>query len=138
MSVEIFLDTNVVIYSFDHTSPAKRDRAAGLMRGDSWAVSWQVVQEFSSVALHRFSNPMLESDLAEYLDVILMPKCRVMPTAAIYRQALEVRKRTGYRFYDCLIVAAALECGAKVLYSEDMQHGRKIGELMVVNPFDAG
>lgn len=135
MSAEVFLDTNVVVYSFDQTSSVKRDRALELMRGDSWAVSWQVVQEFSSVALHRFSKPMLESDLAEYLDVILMPKCRVMPTAAIYRQALEIRKRTSYRFYDSLIVTAALECGAKILYSEDLQHGRKIGDLMIVNPF---
>jgi predicted nucleic acid-binding protein len=38
-------------------------------------------------------------------------------------------------FYDALIVAAAIEAGCNALYSEDMQHGRTIGGLAIVNPF---
>ncbi|WAC20145.1 PIN domain-containing protein [Luteolibacter sp. SL250] len=135
MSAEVFLDTNVIVYSFDQSSPAKRERSLELLRGDSWAVSWQVVQEFASVALHRFKAPMSEGDLADYIELILMPHCRVFPSASIYRQALAVREQTGYRFYDSLVVTAALESGAKFLYSEDLQHGRKIGGMMIVNPF---
>ena len=135
MSVEVFLDTNVIIYTFDQTAPAKREKALELLRGHSWAVSWQVIQEFASVALHRFAKPMTENDLADYIELILMPHCRVMPSSSIYRQALSVKKQTGYRFYDSLIVTAALECGAKTLCSEDLQHGRKIGGMTILNPF---
>jgi len=37
-----------------------------------------------------------------------------------------------------LIVASAIEAGCDTLFSEDMQHGRKIGGLAIVNPFLEG
>jgi len=136
MPAKIFLDTNVVVYAFDQTVPAKRERSRAIIRGNlDWVVSWQVVQEFCAVALHRFKVPMAMADLRDYLDVVLLPRCRVMPTAEIYRQALGVQTQTGYRFYDSLVVTAALVSGAGVLYSEDLQHGRQIGEVRIENPF---
>ncbi len=136
MPAKIFLDTNVVVYAFDQTVPAKRERSRAIIRGNlDWVVSWQVVQEFCAVALHRFKVPMAMADLRDYLDVVLLPRCRVMPTAEIYRQALGVQTQTGYRFYDSLVVTAALVSGAGVLYSEDLQHGRQIGDVRIENPF---
>jgi predicted nucleic acid-binding protein len=136
MTADAFLDTNVLVNAFDRSTPAKRDRARELIYGGAaWAVSWQVVQEFCAAALHRFKTPMLAKDLRDYLDLVLMPHCRVMPTASLYQQALTIHKQTQYRFYDSLIVASALLAGAKVLYSEDLQHGRAIGGLRVENPF---
>jgi predicted nucleic acid-binding protein len=38
-------------------------------------------------------------------------------------------------FLDTLIVAAAIESGVPILYSEDLQHGRQIGSLQIINPF---
>jgi predicted nucleic acid-binding protein len=32
-------------------------------------------------------------------------------------------------------VAAAIEAGCDTLYSEDMQHGRIIGGIAIINPF---
>lgn len=136
MKGRVFLDTNVLVYAFDQTAPAKRDLAREMIRGSlDWVISWQVVQEFCAVALHRFAVPMTTEELREYLDVVAFPRCQVMPTAELYRQALTVQAGTGYRFYDSLIVAGALAAGARRLYSEDMQHGRKIGELVIENPF---
>ncbi|MBC8012406.1 MAG: PIN domain-containing protein, partial [Burkholderiales bacterium] len=114
----------------------KRARARDIIRGDlDWVVSWQIVQEFCAVALHRFKNPMPSADLGDYLNVVLLPRCRVMPTPELYRQALGVQTQTGYRFYDSLVVTSALVAGAGVLYSEDLQHGRTIGDLRIENPF---
>ena len=59
----------------------------------------------------------------------------VMPSAAIYQNALRIQQETRSRYYDCLVVAAALESGAATLYSEDLQHDRVIGPLRIVNPF---
>ena len=39
------------------------------------------------------------------------------------------------RFYDSLIVAAALEAGCTRLLSEDLQHGQQIEGLTIENPF---
>ena len=41
----------------------------------------------------------------------------------------------GLAFYDALVVASAIEAQCDILYSEDMQHGRSIGGLAIVNPF---
>jgi predicted nucleic acid-binding protein len=39
-------------------------------------------------------------------------------------------------YWDCLILAAALQSGCDILYSEDMQDGQVFeGRLTVINPF---
>jgi predicted nucleic acid-binding protein len=38
-------------------------------------------------------------------------------------------------WYDALIVAAAMEGGCSLLYSEDLQSGRRFGDLRIENPF---
>ena len=49
--------------------------------------------------------------------------------------ALDVAERYGFSHYDSLIVAAALESGCSILYSEDLQHGQVIDQrLTVINP----
>jgi len=136
MSAEVFFDTNVLVYAFDKTAPAKQAHARALIQGSTdWTISWQVVQEFCSVALHRFKTPLRGDDLRDTLDLVLLPHCRVMPTADLYRQALAVQAQTQYRYYDSLVVASALISGARLLYSEDLQHGREIGSLRIENPF---
>jgi predicted nucleic acid-binding protein len=73
--------------------------------------------------------------LAAYLEVVLWPRCSLFPSPAIYRHALKIHQETQYRFFDSLIVASALATGAKVLYTEDLEHGREIRNLRIQNPF---
>lgn len=136
MSAEYFLDTNVLFYAFDRRDEHKRSRALELIAPEMpWIVSWQVVQEFSSVALHRFPVPLTPEFLDEYLDVLLLPHCPIYPNAKLYRNAIQIHRDTHYRYYDSLVVAAALSAGVPVLYSEDLQHDRSIGGMRIVNPF---
>jgi|ABPU01.1.fsa_nt_gi predicted nucleic acid-binding protein len=136
MSVEYFLDTDVLVYAFDQTSPGKQSQARELIEVDrSWAISWQVIQEFSSVALHRFAKPVSADFLRTFIELVLWPKCRVLPSQALYQSAIEIHGLTQYRFYDALILAAALEAGTPRLFSEDLQEGRRFGGLHIVNPF---
>jgi predicted nucleic acid-binding protein len=129
------LDTNVVAYVFDPDADQKRERAKAILKGTDWLVSWQVVQEFANLARHRFAVPMKPADLADYLGLVLWPRCRILPSMEIYRAALEIHTKTQYRIYDSLIVASAIVSGAKQLYSEDLQAGRVIGGVEIVNPF---
>ncbi|MEX2578275.1 MAG: PIN domain-containing protein [Verrucomicrobiales bacterium] len=138
MSAErFFVDTNVLVYAFDRTSPTKRTIAGKLLKTKGWQISWQVIQEFAHVARHRFAEPFKPTDLADYLDLVLWPRCTVLPSADVYRQALLLHEVSQYRFYDSLIVAGALVSDAEVLYSEDLQDGREFGSLRIVNPFRA-
>ena len=59
-------------------------------------------------------------------------------TLETHGNAVALARDHGLAFYDALIVASAIEAGCDTLFSEDMQHGRKIGGLAIVNPFLEG
>jgi predicted nucleic acid-binding protein len=60
---------------------------------------------------------------------------KVEPSLELLTAALKIKKDVGYSFYDSLIVAAAVQTGCNILYSEDMQHGQLVAGLRIVNPF---
>jgi predicted nucleic acid-binding protein len=134
-----FLDTNIFVYSFDSASPQKqsisRQLIATALSSQRGAISTQVVQEFLNIALRRFARPLSTGDAREYLESVLAPLCLQFPSVAFYAQALVVQVETGYSWYDALIVAAALELSCDTLFSEDLQDGRSIRGLAIVNPF---
>ena len=139
MNGRFFLDTNVFVYSFDAKAPAKAKKAAQLIRraadtGEG-IISYQVVQEFFSVALRRFAQPMSVAEAEQYFITVLRPLLAVQSSPAIYLEALRVGEKHRFSWYDSLIVAAALEGGCVRLYSEDFQHGRRIEGLRIDNPF---
>ena len=127
------------MYAFAVKSEPKRDIARNLIRWgleeNRGIISTQVIQEFLNVALRKFSRPFTLKDAHEFLETVLHPLCAVFPSITYYSRALELYKQNGFSFYDCLIVAAALEADCNILYSEDMQHGRQIESLRIINPF---
>ena len=139
MPAEFFLDTNVFVYTFDASAPAKSARARDLVRTaletGKGVISWQVAQEFLNVALHRFERPLTPRELADYLDEVLAPLCHVHPSPELFRDALAIHTETGFRFYDSLVVAGASAAGVRTLYTEDLQSGREIRGLRIENPF---
>ena len=139
MSARCFLDTNIFVYSVDGTAPEKARIALRLIRQHSArrtaVISFQVVQEFFSVASKRFRSPMTAEDSTEYLFAVFAPLLAVHSSAVLYQAALLVQKRYQLSWYDSLIVAAASEANCSVLYSEDLQHGAVIEGLRIENPF---
>jgi len=139
MNDKYFLDTNVLVYSFDRRDPAKQQVSEALiaraLETHEGVISSQVIQEFLNVAGSKFERTMSPSECRLYLDSVLFPLCEVFPSRELYREALGVREGGGFSFYDALIVAAALEAGCRVLYTEDLQDGRQIRDLTIRNPF---
>jgi predicted nucleic acid-binding protein len=64
-----------------------------------------------------------------------MPLCEVFPDPALYSQALSISGEMGIGFYDALIVSSASGAGARILWSEDMQHGTRVRGLEIRDPF---
>jgi predicted nucleic acid-binding protein len=141
MSARFFLDTNVLVYTFDAGAPRKREVARDLVRRalaeQSGVISTQVIQEFLRVACEKFAQPMTASECIAFLDGVLVPLCDVVVGPDLHRNALRLREDTGYGFYDALIVSAALSAGCATLYSEDLQDRRAVGSLRIRNPFAA-
>jgi predicted nucleic acid-binding protein len=139
MSDKYFLDTNILVYSFDPVEPRKASVAEDLVtRGVTSGlgiISYQVVQEFMSVSLRRFGAAMTVIELELYFFKILMPMMRIPSSTELFLEALRLHTTNRIAWYDSLIVAAAIRAGCEILYSEDMQDGRRFGDLVIENPF---
>jgi predicted nucleic acid-binding protein len=139
MSDRFFLDTNIFVYAFDAKAPAKARRALQLIRqaadtGEG-VVSYHVVQEFFNVAFRRFAQPMSVPEAEQYLITVFRPLLAIHSSSTLYIEALRIAGKHRLSWYDCLIVGAALQSQCSVLFSEDFQHGRKIEDLRIQNPF---
>jgi predicted nucleic acid-binding protein len=139
MSVDTFIDTNVLVYQLDNTDKRKHRIADGIVRdalaGGQACISFQVVQECLNVALRKAAVPLSPDQARAYLDVVLLPLMQVQASPALYHRALDLQQRWRFGFYDSLIVAGALAAGCKRLLSEDLQHGQRIDDLLIHNPF---
>lgn len=139
MSGRFFLDTNVFVYSLDVTAPNKARRAAKLIRDGletrKGIVSYQVVQEFFSVAFTRFVRPMPSFAAEEYLSTVFRPLLAVHSSPSLFVAALQIHHQFRLSWYDSLIVAAAQDAACELLYSEDLQHGQTFERLRIENPF---
>jgi predicted nucleic acid-binding protein len=137
MNDKVFLDTNILVYAFGaKKAPVPDPRIAIaeriVMLGGT--VSVQVLNEFVQVC-HRKAELSWDR-IVESLDVIKDLCGRAIPlTMETHEKAVEISRRYGFRIYDSLILAAAIQAGCATLYSEDMQHGQSIGNLTIVNPF---
>jgi predicted nucleic acid-binding protein len=138
-AVRHFLDTNIFVYTFDLQAPGKSKRAENLI-ADALAtgagmISFQVAHEFVSVARKPFRTPMDFHQIERYWHTTLQPLLAVHSSPGLFIRALDVARRDQLSWYDSLIVAAAIQGECKILYSEDLQHGRRFGDLVIENPF---
>ncbi len=134
-----FLDTNIFVYTFDQQTKEKSKKAEDLIHAalasGSGGISYQVVQEFVSVARSRFRTPLTFAEVENYWESTLRPLLMVHSSPALFSRALKICEADRVSWHDALIVAAALQSDCKILYSEDLQHGRRFGDLVVENPF---
>jgi predicted nucleic acid-binding protein len=127
-----FFDTSVLLYVLSDDT-VKADRIETLLSARG-VISVQVLNEFAVVALQKLKMPLHE--VREILDTI-RAVCSVEPiTVETHDRGLAVFERYRFSLFDSILVAAALISGAKILYSEDLQHGQVIDDqLRVTNPF---
>ena len=139
MNDRFFLDTNIFVYSLAANPSGKKDRAAELVDhaigSGKGVISYQVVQEFFSVAFRRFTPKMTFAEAEQYLAATFHPLLVVHSSYSLYLEALTLSRRYSLSWHDCLIVACATESQCRILYSEDLQDGQSFGSLKVQNPF---
>lgn len=106
-----------------------------VLRSRDGCISYQVAQECLNVVSSKARVPLSSEQAQAYLDAVLAPLVQVGSSTDLYRRALDLRARWQFSFYDALIVAAALKAGCTRLLSEDLQHGQKVGQQTIINPF---
>ncbi len=137
MSVRSFFDTNVLIYTDDHDAPEKQAGALELLErarlDGSGAVSTQVLQEYFVVATRKLGVPAgvtrRKVELISRLGLVILGLNDIL-------SAIDLHRLHGIGFWDALIIQAARQADCRVLYSEDLQHARRIEGLQIINPFE--
>lgn len=135
MSAKVFFDTNVLVYMVGQRD--ERSERAEALVANGGVISVQVLNEL--VAVSRYKLGMSWEEVREAVDAVraLCPS-PVPLTVETHESGLRIAATYGYRIYDALIAAAALQARCAVLYSEDLQDGQLIDRRLVIrNPFGA-
>jgi predicted nucleic acid-binding protein len=133
-----FLDTNVLLYSIsdDPQDGLKRDIAVALVERQGNALSAQVLQEFYVQATRATRpNPLPHNVAVGFLRTWHQRFPVQDITVSIVDGALDLKAAHRLSHWDAAIVAAARALGCTEIYSEDMQHGREIAGVKIINPF---
>ena len=136
MTVECFLDTDVLVYSLSAAAEDrdKRERALALIASADFGLSVQVLQELYVTVTRKIRVPLDPARafelISEYRAFPLLPVDFALLSRAV---ELSLDHRISYR--DGAIVAPAEALGAAILYSEDLNAGQIYGTVKVVNPF---
>ena len=137
MNAEVFVDTNIFLYSIDDSPAAadKRETARELLRTQPWGWSVQVAAEFFVNATSPKRNFRLPRELAESLvnTWLRFPTADITP--ATVRHAMMLQRKFQTSYWDSAILATAKQLGCHTLYSEDLNDQQNYEGVVVVNPF---
>jgi len=137
MNADVFIDTNVLLYTVDEdpASASKRQRAEQLLLSERWGWSVQVAAEFFVNATSAKRPFKLSAvDAAALVETWLaFPTADLTP--ALFRAAVDLHQRFQLSYWDAAILAAARQMGCHTLFSEDLNEGQNYDGVTVVNPF---
>jgi predicted nucleic acid-binding protein len=136
MTVESFLDTNILVYAAAGRGrhETKRKRALDLIEKEDFGLSVQVLQEFYVTVVRKVEIPLSPEEALEWFEELEGFSCLPIDSGLV-KVAIETSLRHRLSYWDGAIIAAAEALGAKTLYSEDFSHGRQYGTVRVYNPF---
>ena len=135
MRDRVFLDTNILIYLYSADEDDKRNIAYQLVNSADCITSIQAMNEASNVWFRKYH--LRKEEIAKYLDEIeAVCDDTMLVSRKTINLAMDIKDHYGYSFYDCLMLASAIEANCTIILTEDMQDGQLIhGVLKIANPF---
>lgn len=143
----VFIDTNILLYAHDSRDPEKaavsKDWLLELASRRIGVVNMQVLNEFTAVLLRKkwyssVTEAFTAADLYSTLGTTPV-------TGREVARARQLHASTGYSWWDCILLASAVELGCSHFLSEDLQdahemkshkvEGHKVKGLTIVDPF---
>jgi predicted nucleic acid-binding protein len=130
---KIAVDTNVLIYLHDGLNSSKKSAAESIL-AENPNIPAQVISEYLNTT-RRLLTLSKENLLLQTSE--LFSNCEIIPiSSSTLLKSAELIKKFQFQLFDAIIVAASLQAGCDILYSEDMHHGLLINNsLTILNPF---
>jgi len=133
-----FVDTNILIYAHDMDAGQKHERAASIVKTlweqGTGVISVQVLQEFYVNVTRKIPEPLTPGQARGLVGAYGAWQVEV-PTPETVVMASEIQERNQLSFWDAMILATALESGAEILLTEDLNHGQILEGVRIENPF---
>ena len=131
---KIFLDTNLLIYAHTNIEVSKQHEIQSIIANERTVISTQVLKEAANVLHKKFKFGWTDIQKV-LLDMSSNNEVYTNDFVSI-QQACQISQRYQFSFYDSLIVASALSAECNALYSEDLQYGQVVEQVLTVkNPF---
>jgi predicted nucleic acid-binding protein len=135
-----FVDTTLLVYAIDPSNPQKQRIAADLLRAvaraDTLVLSAQSLNEFYRVATDR--RGLLSREEARAEVARLESFCTAPYDFDVTQYAWRIQDQHAFSWWDCVSLASACRAQCRVFFSEDLQHGRRIDGLTIIDPFRTG
>lgn len=135
MNGKAFFDTNIFIYLYADNELDKQTISKEIIdKADDCITSTQILNEINNVMIKKWRMP-IESVKTIQKDVRQISKVLYINESTIDK-AIDLNAGYGFSYYDCLMLASALEEDCSIIYTEDMSNGQIIeNRLKIINPF---
>ena len=132
------LDTNILVYAIDRDAGERHERSRELIgraaRRDC-VLTVQALGEFFHATTRKnlLEAARARAFVRDWLDVF--PVTAADDTALV--DAMEAVEEHRLSFWDAMLWATARRIGCSAILSEDMQDGRRLSGVAIINPFAA-
>ena len=130
MNDRAFIDTNVFIYLYSEDETHKQSISQKAVEKFECIISTQVLNEFGNVCIGKLNQP--PEDVALAINEIIEQCTLLMIEKNTIMQALQIHKRYGYKYFDCLMIASALNAGCTYFITEDLSDGQIIDNKLTI------
>ncbi len=134
MKDKVFLDTNILVYLSSKEEGKSEIIRKLIYNLQNDVISTQVLGEFSNVAIRN--KVLSSSKLVDYIDTFANTFEVLKISDKTIINAIKIKDKYLFSFWDSMIVASAIETNCKILFSEDMHHNQLIDNVLTIkNPF---
>jgi predicted nucleic acid-binding protein len=129
-----FIDTNIWLYAFLDTGDAEKSSSAKKVLSETEPIlSVQVINEICVNLIKKAG--FTEEQISKLVEAFYEKYPIIEMDEEILLDASRLRQEYAFSFWDSIVVACALAANAQILYSEDMQNGLTIREMLQIkNP----
>lgn len=141
MSVAALVDTNILVYRYDHRYQRKQRIATEVLRrgadDGSIRVPHQAIVEFVAVVTRPLRGHVImpRTEALREAEELLREFKVLYPNEMILRQAVRGCATYQMNWFDAHLWAYAEHYGLSELLTEDLQHDRYYGTVRALNPF---
>jgi predicted nucleic acid-binding protein len=136
--VPAFVDANILVYAEDRDAGSKhtiaRDLVGDLWRSREGVVSIQVLQEFFVIVTRKIPKPLAPQEALAIVKQYLTWRV-VENTGELLLAGIRLASSLKISFWDALVLQAARAERCEKVWTEDLNHGQRIGDLVILNPF---